>query len=152
MRTRLALGALGLAGLGYGGLYLLSRAGVTHPRELGAWLVGGVVLHDGVLAPLTLLAGAVSSRWLPGRGRRYAQGTALAIALVALPALVLVYRHGSQPAPKALLRQDYAGHLLLIAGVLAAVGLCAYLLRVVRDQRTRRTNDRPPDAQDSDST
>ncbi|MBN9619690.1 MAG: hypothetical protein J0H43_08160 [Actinobacteria bacterium] len=149
MRTRLLLGVAGAVLAAYGVWLLLDHTDVTRPRELVLWLAGGVALHDGVIAPVTLLVGAACARWLPGRARRYVQGTAVAIALVALPALLLIDRRGTQPPQKALLRQDYAGHLLLIAGVLAAAGLLAYLVRVGRDQRTRRRKLRPSDSHDS---
>ena len=79
MRTRVAIGALGvLVGL-YGGWLVLSRG--HDLLNLGLWLAGGVVLHDGVLALVVLAVGTVAVRLLPragqGPGRRRVRGARL---------------------------------------------------------------------------
>lgn len=137
MRLRVLLGAVGVAGVLYGALGLL-----THPRAeplaLGLWLAAAVAVHDGLLVPLTLLAGAALARVVPPRARGHVQGVLVAGALVAAVTLPLVLRRGTVPAAKALLEQDYATNLALVVAVIAAGGAAAYAVRVRRDRRALR--------------
>lgn len=55
---RWVLGLLGLAGIAIGVLGLPSQLGPTELLGLLTWLAAAVLLHDGVLVPLSQLAGA----------------------------------------------------------------------------------------------
>ena len=73
MTARLLIGAVGvLAGL-YGALLLLERTDDLVPVLL--WVAGGVVLHDGVLAPLALLLAVLVLPRLPHAARTPASTT-----------------------------------------------------------------------------
>lgn len=152
MRTRILIGALGAYAMGYGLWRILQQPQLSKPRELLRWLIGAVVLHDGVLVPATLAVGAALTVLRP-RARRYVQGALVAGALVAAVAIPLIYRRGSQPAAKSLENQNYAAHLMIIVGLIGACAALAYTARVVRDRRSQRvsvTNVRSPAAQISD--
>ena len=69
MRGRVALGAVGVLAIAYGGFLLLSRQGIGDWVEVAAWLAVGVVVHDAVLAPLGIGAGALWSRRVPSAAR-----------------------------------------------------------------------------------
>ncbi|MBV9592662.1 MAG: hypothetical protein JO147_02520, partial [Actinobacteria bacterium] len=69
LRLRVGLAAVGIAGIGYGAYLVLTDQRDDHPAQLAKWLVGAVVLHDGVLVPVTLGAGFVISRLVPPRAR-----------------------------------------------------------------------------------
>jgi hypothetical protein len=56
---RLAFGALGLAVLARGVYLLNTTVKSSQWAEIGLWLLAGLVLHDAVIAPLTLLLGRV---------------------------------------------------------------------------------------------
>jgi hypothetical protein len=43
----------------------IGNARLTKPVEWGAWIIGGAVVHDGVIAPLVLGFGAVLRRKVP---------------------------------------------------------------------------------------
>ena len=103
---------------------------------LAGWMIGAVVIHDGVLSPLIVLVGALLAR-VPPRARRYLQSGLIVGALVTVIALPLVARQGTQPRAKALLLRDYGANLAILLGLLAAVSLLAYAVHVVRDGRSR---------------
>lgn len=148
MRTRLALGAVGVFGIGYGVFRLVQGWSVSNPPYLLRWLVAAVVLHDGLLAPLTLLVGAVLARVVAPRARRWVQGALLCGGIVTLLSWPLLHRQGSQPAAKVLLVQDYGRNLAILLGVVAASALAGYLVEVARD---RAAKVRPPARQTSDT-
>ena len=137
-RNRLArplLGALGMAALGYGAWLIARWPTHTKPVSLATWLLGALILHDGILVPITLTAGAVLTVAVRPRARRYLQGFLIVAAVVAVVTVPLVLREGKAQPGQALLTQDYRAHLIW---VLAAVGggcLLAYLIRVARDRR-----------------
>jgi hypothetical protein len=77
----------------------------------------------------------VLRRLVPDRGRRYLQVALLIAAPVTVIALPLVYRRGSQPPNKALLLQNFAANLGLLLGLVGALCLIGYAIRVARDRR-----------------
>ena len=66
-RPRLLIATVGLAGMGYGLWLILRFQVISKPYKLIEWLIGAVVLHDGVLVPATLLVGAVLTKTIPPR-------------------------------------------------------------------------------------
>jgi drug/metabolite transporter (DMT)-like permease len=57
--------------------------------------------------------------------------------LIAVIGVVLAARRGSQPRVKALLLRNYGLNLAILLGLVAAVSLGAYAVRVARDSRSR---------------
>ena len=114
------------------------------------WLVAAVVLHDGVIAPVTAVVGKGIDRFVPPRARRaLTYGLAAAVGVVVI-GLAEIYREGSQPPQKALLRQNYGGNLGIALGIIAAVALLFYVASVLRSRskpRPNETNVRPSDDQ-----
>ena len=131
-RSRLALGAGGVLLLGFGVLRLLTDVPASDLVALGLWLAAAVVVHDLVVAPLTVGAGVVLTR-LPARGRRYVQSGLVAGALVTVVAVPLIMRRDTQPPAESILMRDYGTGLALLLGLVTAVSLLAYVVRVVRD-------------------
>lgn len=138
-RVRLGLGAAGVALAGFGVFRLLTGIGAVDLVWLAIWLVGALVLHDGMLAPLTVGIGALLAR-VPPRGRRYLQGALIAGSLVTVIAIPLIARAHSQPAIKAILRQNYVANLAILLAIVAAVALALYVRQVLRDRRTALAN------------
>jgi type VI protein secretion system component VasK len=83
----------------------------------------------------------VLRRFVPDRERRYLQAWLIMSALVVVIAIPMIYLRGSQPAVKAILLQDYAANLALIIGILAALTLALYGVRVLRDRSARPAAD-----------
>ncbi len=85
---RLVLGSLGLV-LGLVGLWqFLAHVPTTGWVRVAVWLVAGIVVHDGVLAPLGVLSGWLVARRAPERTRplvRVAGLTVLTLVLLVVP-------------------------------------------------------------------
>lgn len=97
----------------------------------GIFLIAVLVLHDGVLLPLTIGAGALLGR-LPAPVRtpaRLAAVVTLAVGVVALP---LVLGYGRAADNPSVLPLDYGRGLLL---TLAVIWLPAVLVAIVRVRR-----------------
>ncbi len=133
---RLGLGSVGvLLGL-YGVFRLVTTVGFVELLVLAAWLVGAVVIHDGILSPLVVSVGWFLARTVPARARRYLQAFLVVGGLMTIVAIPLILQRDRQPASKALLQQNYGGNLALLLGLAAVVSLVLYAIRVAR--RTAR--------------
>jgi hypothetical protein len=153
MRTRLALGAAGLALITFGIVRIFENSDRTNPRGLARWLIGAVILHDGILVPATMVLGFVITHVFRPRARRYVQGALIASGLITIIAIPLIDRRGSQPAVKALEQQNYGLHLGILVALVCGAALLAYVAQVVLDRRdtANLTNVRPPDVHVSES-
>jgi hypothetical protein len=130
--VRLLLGAAGLAGAAYGAVLLLDL-GTDNLRATVVWLVGGVVLHDAVLAPVTILAGAVLLRV----GRAGVRTGPLVVAgvvlsTVTIAAVPVLGRWGARSDNPTLLDRNY------VLGWVAFVGLTVLVTLLVALARGRR--------------
>ncbi len=135
MRTwRIVLGiagiALGLFGIGR----LLTQIPPQSLVLVAAWLIGALIIHDGILSPLVVTVGWVLARYVPPRARRYLQAGLIVGGLVTVIAIPMIYLRGSQPASKAILLQNYGGNLTLLLGIVAGASLVAYAIRVAWDR------------------
>jgi hypothetical protein len=118
----LALGA-GLAA--YGGWLLVSRQDLAAWLTVLVWLAAGVVLHDGVLAPLVTALGRLDRR-LPGPVALAGVVVLVVLGSVTLVAVPVLGRFGERPDVPSLLPRDYpAGWLLVAAAVLLGAILAA---------------------------
>ena len=83
-----------LAGTGiavYGAVGLLTAPEIQQPRKVGYWLLGGVLLHDVVLAPVVFVLCWAAARRTTPRIRGYLAAALLvagATTLVAAPILL----------------------------------------------------------------
>jgi hypothetical protein len=154
-RTRATVGIAGAALIAYGAWRILGTARLTRPPTLALWLVGAVVVHDGILAPLTMTTGYVIGKVFRPRSRRYVVGALVTAAMITAIAVPLIHRRGRGPTGSALEVRDYASNLVLLLGGVALVTTAAYLVRVMRDGRRHRrsaTNVLPPADQTSSTT
>ena len=121
MRTvRLTLGALGAAGVLWGA-WLLSDDGFDKLRSTALWLVGVVVLHDAVLAPIVVVIGVVAARTLERRA-------VAAVAFLIWGTLTLAVANvlsgvGGKPDMASLLNRPYMSAWLVLSGVILAGAL-----------------------------
>lgn len=122
--------ALGLFGVGR----LVTQIPPDSLKWLAIWLILAVVIHDGVLSPLVVTVGWFLRRRVPARARRYLQTGLIMGAVVTVIAMPMIYLRGSQPVSKAILDQNYGGHLALLLGLIAVGSLVAYAIRVARDR------------------
>ncbi len=115
---------LGLVGVGaglYGAWLLLSRQSGDQLVSAGVWLVGGVVLHDLVLAPLVLVAVAAAGRLAPRPVRAPAAVLLVVIGSVTLLAAPVLGALGRRADNASLLDRDYWSGWLVLVGVLVVL-------------------------------
>ncbi len=130
--TRIALGAAGLLLMGFGAFRFVTEIPVYDLVVLALWLIGALVIHDGILSPIVIGVGVALTR-LPVRARRYVQAALIAGGSVTVIAIPMIYREDTQPPNKAILLQNFAANLSVLLGLIAAVTLVLYALRVARD-------------------
>jgi hypothetical protein len=123
---RVVCGVVGVAAVGYGG-WLLLRRGWDEVAAAGTWLAGGVLVHDGLLAPLVVGAALLGLRFLPPRWRGPVAGGLVVLGSVTLMAVPVLGRFGSRPDNPTLLDRNYVAGWGLIAALTAlGVVLAAY--------------------------
>lgn len=120
---RLLTGALGIGGAAYGAVLLLDL-GLGNLGAAATWLVGGVLLHDGVLAPLTIAVCFVVARaWRRAVPAPIVVG-AVVLVTVTVAAVPVLGRFGARADNPTLLDRNYVlGWLVLVTltvGVVAA--------------------------------
>jgi hypothetical protein len=126
VRTLLVL--LGTAAAAYGGWLVWPDR-----TAAWAWLLGGPVLHDAIVAPLVALAGLLLVRVLPRRATRGWVAAGLAVtATLLLIAVPLLWRpHRAAPNP-GLQDRDYLAGLAVWLGALWAGVLLGALVTAAR--------------------
>jgi hypothetical protein len=131
-RWRIGLGVLGTLLIAYGLRGILTGGVATAPRDTARWLLGGVVAHDLLLAPLVAVAGWVIARTVPRTMRPAIQGglfVAGVLVLVAIPVLSGRGGHGNSSSNPL----DYPRNLTIALGAVA-IG-SALAVAVLRAQR-----------------
>lgn len=122
--------ALGLVGgvLGmYGAWLLLSRE--DDLVAVASWFVAGVLLHDGVVAVLTVALGALAVRLVPAPARAPLAVGFVVLGSVTLLAVPVLGRFGASEANPTVLDRDYTAGWLLLAGATALAVAAATLVR-----------------------
>jgi hypothetical protein len=128
MRTRLLLGVLGVAVAAYGA-WLLLQEDLTDLVATAVWLAGGVVLHDFVVVPLTLLLGLALTRLLPANLRAPLVGGLVVLGTVTLMAVPVLGGWGANADNPTILDRDYPAGWLVVAGVTMLVVMLMIMLR-----------------------
>jgi hypothetical protein len=118
--ARRALGALGVAGMLWGA-WLLSDDGFDQLRSTALWLVGVVVLHDAVLAPIVVVIGVLAARML--RHRAVAAVAFLIWGTLTLAVANVLSGVGGKPDMDSLLNRPYLSAWLVLSGVIVAGAL-----------------------------
>jgi hypothetical protein len=132
MRTRLLLGALGIAMGAFGALRFLQ---LDLPDIVNAvlWLAGGVAIHDGVIAPLTVGLTVLLTRVVPSRARVRVTVALIVLATVTVTAIPVLGRFGARPDNLTILPRNYlVGWLVFVALVLLVSVLVGPATRLVR--------------------
>jgi hypothetical protein len=130
---RMAVGAAGVA-MVVVGLVFLADDGLGDLADVVVWLAGGVVLHDGVLAPLVVVVGVLVVLRLRPVVRRPAIVGLVVLGSVTLGAVPVLGRFGAKPDDPGLLDRPYALLWLVLAGLVAVGVAAAALLRRHREE------------------
>ncbi len=139
--VRIVLGLLGAGIAAYGLLGLPTQLGPAQLLGLLFWLACGVLLHDGILVPLTSLAGAGLNRFTFGLCSASAavlRGALMVGAMLSLLTGILV-RAQSVARNTSVLEMDYPAHLawLWLALALGAAAVIYLLERRAGRRFTR---------------
>jgi hypothetical protein len=143
MRFRLLLGAVGVA-MGAFGLLRFLQHDVSDIVDAVLWLAAGVVVHDGIIAPLTIGAIVLGRRVLPRRLWAVTAGGLVVLLTVTVTAIPVLGSFGTRADNPTLLDRNYA----LAWVVLALLVLAVSLLRLTPAWRrlgSRHTATRPSD-------
>ena len=132
-RWRVILGILGVLVVLYGIVNLFLHVSRQTLGWVAVWLIAAVLIHHGVLSPVVIAVSSLLRRVIPDRGRRFLQIALLTAVPVTVIAIPMIYRQGSQPPSKALLLQNFTANLGLLLGIIAALCLVGYAIRVARE-------------------
>jgi hypothetical protein len=122
--VRLLLGALGVGGAAYGVVALLDL-GLDNLREAGIWLVGGVVVHDALLAPATIAVCFVVARGWRGSVPAPLVAGAVVLGTVTVVAVPVLLRLGAREDNPTLLDRNYVLGWLALATLTVVVSVVA---------------------------
>lgn len=124
--ARLLIGALGVAVAAWGAWLLLDTQDAAELRGIALWLGGGVLVHDVLLAPATLVLSALGARVLPVTWRGVAATSMVIIGTVSVMAIPVLGGFGADydAANTTILDRDFlAGWALIgVLTVVASVG------------------------------
>ena len=125
-----ALIAVGLAGM-------VSQRDRTKPLQLGRYVIGFLLVHDFVVAPLVLLGGWVVSRFVPPVARGPLRGALALSALVLVFSWPLLQRFGERPTNDSALPLDYGHTVPVVLAVVWVVAAAVLGVRIVSGRRRR---------------
>ena len=132
MRTRLLIGALGVAMGAFGALRFL-QLDLPDIVDAVLWLAGGVVLHDAIVAPLTIALTVLATRVVPSRARVRVTVALVVLATVTVTAIPVLGRFGARPDNPTILPRHYVlGWLVFVVLVLIVTLLVGPVTRLVR--------------------
>jgi hypothetical protein len=146
--ARALLALPGLAALAWGAVLFAEYALPLRPEVFGTvgWLVGGPILNDAVVAPLTAVLGTILARLLPHPWRvPVVTGTVITGVLLILAFPLLWRPYGTPPMPGLHDGNPALGLALTLAAVWLLVALTALRHRVVPPI----TSDAPPITRDA---
>lgn len=132
--TRWLLGALGAAVGAYGAWLALTRQDLGQLVEIAAWLAGGVVLHDVVVAGVVIAAATLGRRALPQPWHAPAALALLVWGGVTLMAIPVLGRFGARPDNPTLLDRPYLATWAVLTLVTLVVVAVAGLVRARRER------------------
>jgi uncharacterized membrane protein YoaK (UPF0700 family) len=122
--TRILLGLAGVAAMGWS-LWLLSDDGLERWRSQAVWIVGGVLAHDAVIAPIVVVLGVTAARLLRPRARRAIAIGFVAWATVSVAVANVLLPIGGRPDNPSLMNRPYVLAWLIFTGVVAAATVIA---------------------------
>lgn len=135
--VRASLGTVGVLAVGHGVL-LLTDLGEQNLLAAIIWLTAGVVLHDGVIVPITLVV-AVALSLVPLNSRAPLASGLVILATVSLVAIPVLGRFGARADNPTLLDRNYLVGWLVFAALV--VGFTA--AEVWRQHRSGSREDNP---------
>jgi hypothetical protein len=134
VRGRVLLGAVGVA-MGAFGLLRFAQLDLPDVVDALVWLAGGVLLHDAVLAPLTIAATVLLRRVVPAAARARVTVALLVLVTVTVTAVPVLGRWGARADHQTVLDRDYVGGWLVLAALVMLVTLLVGPVRALVARR-----------------
>ena len=131
---RILLAIPGLVALGYGVSLIWAAPRDDLPSAL-TWLIGGVVLHDGVLAPVVVGLGLVATRWLPAPWRAPAVVGLVGWGSLSLIAIPVLTGYGVDPPNESLQHRPYVTSWWILTVATLALVVLVGGWRLIRHSR-----------------
>ena len=130
MRWRLLIAVLGVAMAAFGGLRFLQ---LDLPDIVNAvlWLAGGVLLHDAVIAPVTIGLTVLATRVVPASARVRITVALVVLATVTATAVPVLGRWGARPDNPTLLDRNYVVGWLVFAALVLLVTVLSPVPRML---------------------
>ncbi len=122
MRLRLLLGAVGVA-MGAFGLLRFLQHDFGDIVNAVLWLAGGVAVHDGIIAPLTIGLTLLATRVLPRRAWAATTAAMIVLLTVTVTAIPVLGGWGRRPDNPTLLDRHYLLGWVVFALVVLLVTL-----------------------------
>ena len=135
---RLVLGVGGVVVIAYGGVVLLLTVDVL---GVAPWVIGPVIVHDLLVAPVTLASVWVGARYLPIYARTPALFGLVVSGSLTLVALSVIGRRGASADNPSLLNRDYVTGWLVALAVTWGAVLVSSLLRRAAARRQPEVRD-----------
>ena len=135
VRTRLAIGAVGVVVALYGAVLLLTRQDPRQWLEVGIWFGVGVGLHDVVLSGLVIGACLLGARLLPEPWRAPATIALVVWGALTVASVPVLTRAGARADNATLLDRPYAATWWTISAIVVVIVAVAGLLRSRRPSR-----------------
>lgn len=124
--------AAGWAAIVFGAWSAWSHMGPSSRANFALFLVGAAIVHDAVVAPVTIVVGTLVARRAPRLARGAVGGALVISATITLAAWPVVRRYGElADNPSFLPNPAGLGLLVIVAGVWAVAG--AKILRARSD-------------------
>lgn len=140
--VRVLLGAVGVAAMGWGAWLLVTTTQPDDVLGLAVWMLGLIVLHDAVLAPLIVAAAFVARRFGARVGwsdLAIVQGAVLTGALLTAVAVSISAKQRIGARNDSVLPLDYDAGLAIAWAAIAVVTVAVLVLRRVIARRRVRT-------------
>lgn len=125
-----------------GGIFLFGLRGFivdeaqTQPMDWLKWVLGGLLSHDAILAPVAIVVGWLLTRLVPVAVRGGIQGTLAVAATVVVMAYPVLRAEGREPDNPSLLPLDYGKNLAIVIAIILVAGVALTFARAAR-RRTR---------------
>ena len=143
MRTRLLIGLVGMAMGAFGALRFV-QLDLPDIVDAVLWLAGGVAIHDGVIAPLTIALTVLATRVVPSSARLRTVVALVVLATVTVTAIPVLGSWGARPDNDSLLDRNYVlGWLGFTSTVLLCTLLTGPVTRLVRGRGERVNRSAP---------
>lgn len=119
--------------MGLWGLWLMRDFSFEQLRSAGLWLIGGIVFHDAILAPIVVLYGFVHFKTIPGYARKPATIGLILWGTISAAVFNVLSGQGGKPDNDTVINRPYLTSWLVLTVILALVVAVNIMLRRPRE-------------------